>query len=199
MIYSLNGKLVLTDLTGAVIDVGGVGFKCLCSMRTLSKLPQVGKDCFLLTFLHVREDALELFGFCDKTELDCFKLLIDVKGIGPKAAMSILSTLSPDKLALAVASKDFKAIQASPGIGKKSAEMIVLELKDKLGSLDVEDAGIIADIGDSGSASAKKDAIDALVSLGYSQSEASKALSKADSSLSTEEFIKFALTNLGLH
>ena len=198
MIYSLNGKLVLTDLTGAVIDVGGVGFKCLCSMRTLSKLPSVGKECFLLTFLNVREDAMELYGFCDKTELDCFKLLIEVKGIGPKAAMSILSTLSPDKLALAVASKDFKAIQAAPGIGKKSAEMVILELKDKLGSLDVEDVDVITDISDGGGASAKKDALEALVSLGYSQSEASKALSKADPSLSTEEFIKFALKNLGL-
>ena len=139
MIHSLNGKLVYTDLNFAVIDVGGVGFRCFCSARTLSKLPAVNHDTFLLTYLNVREDALELFGFSDKTELDCFKLLIDVKGIGPRAAMSILSTLTPEQLSLAVASKDFKAIQAAPGIGRKGAEMVVLELKDKLGSLDIED------------------------------------------------------------
>ncbi|MBR2590962.1 MAG: Holliday junction branch migration protein RuvA [Clostridia bacterium] len=198
MIYSVSGKLVLTDQNTAVIETNGIGYSCCCSLRTLAKLPQIGKEAFLLTYLNVREDAMELFGFSDKTELDCFKLLIGVKGIGPKAAMSILSTLTPDQLALAVASKDFRAIQAAPGIGKKSAEMVVLELKDKMGSIDTIDEVGYEQVGNAVASSSKKDAIDALVSLGYSQSDAAKVIAKADKSLSTEELIKYALTNLGL-
>ena len=112
--------------------------------------------------------------------------------------MSILSTLTPDRLALAVASKDFKAIQSAPGIGKKSAEMVVLELKDKLGSLEIVDVPELEQVSATHHSSAKKDAIEALVSLGYSQSDASRIVSKADASLSTEDIIKYALTNLGL-
>ena len=199
MIYSLRGKLVYTDLNTAVIEVAGIGFRCQCSARTLAALPAVNKEAFLLTYMNVREDAIELCGFSDKTELDCFKLLLDVKGIGVKAAMSILSTLTPDKLALAVASKDIKAIQASPGIGKKSAEMVILELKDKLGSIEIDSDTSISEIAEISSSSSKKDAIDALVSLGYSQSDAAKVLAKADKELSTEDLIKFALRNLGLN
>lgn len=198
MIYSVKGKVVASELNAAVIEVGGIGFRCFCSLKTLSSLPEIGKEAFLLTYMNVREDAIELFGFSDKTELDCFKLLIAVKGVGPKAAMSILSTLTPDKLALAVASKDFKAIQAAPGIGKKSAEMVVLELKDKLGSLDIEDVPELEQVSAATNTSSVKDAIEALVSLGYSQSDASRIIAKADASMSTEDLIKFALTNLGL-
>lgn len=198
MIYSVKGKVVASELNAAVIEVGGIGFRCFCSLKTLSSLPEIGEEAFLLTYMNVREDAIELFGFSDKTELDCFKLLIAVKGVGPKAAMSILSTLTPDKLALAVASKDFKAIQAAPGIGKKSAEMVVLELKDKLGSLDIEDVPELEQVSAATNTSSVKDAIEALVSLGYSQSDASRIIAKADASMSTEDLIKFALTNLGL-
>ncbi|MBQ6381955.1 MAG: Holliday junction branch migration protein RuvA [Clostridia bacterium] len=198
MIYSLKGTLVTADVHFAVIEVGGIGFKCFCSTRTLAQLPQAGKEVFLLTYMNVREDAIELYGFCDKTELDCYKLLIDVKGIGPKAAMSILSTLTPDRLALAVASKDFKAIQAAPGIGRKGAEMVILELKDKLGALDIESGEIVEEVADVSVSASKKDAIDALVSLGYSQSDAAKAIAKAGKGLSTEDLIKYALTHLGI-
>ena len=198
MIYSVKGTLVYTDLNTAVIDVGGIGFKCFCSTRTLAQLPSLNKEVFLLTFMNVREDAIELYGFSDKTELDCYKLLIEVKGIGPKAAMSILSTLTPDRLALAVASKDFKAIQAAPGIGRKGAEMVVLELKDKLGSLDIDQADVVETVGSTEVTASKKDAIDALVSLGYSQSDAAKAIAKAGKNLSTEDLIKYALTHLGI-
>ena len=198
MIYSVKGKVIATEPNAAVIEVGGVGFKCICSSRTLAALPDKEKETFLLTYMNVREDAIELFGFCDQTELDCFKLLIGVKGVGPKAAMSILSTLSPDQLAVAVASKDYKAIQAAPGIGKKGAEMVVLELKHKLGSLEIESAAGLEQVADVQSNSSKKDAVDALVSLGYSQSDASKVIAKADASMSTEDLIKYALVNLGL-
>ncbi|MBQ3432127.1 MAG: Holliday junction branch migration protein RuvA [Clostridia bacterium] len=198
MIYSLSGKLVMADINTAVIDINGIGFRCVCSSRTLASLPQTGKDAFLLTYMNVREDAIELFGFADKTELDCFKLLIGVKGIGPKAAMSILSTLTPDRLALAVASKDFRAIQAAPGIGKKGAEMVVLELKDKIGSIDSVDAEGFEQVSEASASSSKKDAIEALVSLGYSQTDASKLVAKADASLSTEDLIKYALSNLSM-
>lgn len=196
MIYSVRGKLLLTDLYSAVIDVNGVGFKCVCSSNTLAKLPQTGAEASLLTYMNVREDAIELFGFAEKTELECFKLLIDVKGIGPKAAMSILSALTPDRLALAVASKDYKAIQAAQGVGRKSAEMVVLVLKDKMGTLGIENSDIIDEVSEVAASSSAKDAIDALVSLGYSLSDAAKIISKADKSLSTEDLIKFALSKL---
>lgn len=189
---------MLSGINFAVIDVNGVGFRCFCSARTLSMLPATGNDAALLTYMNVRDDAIELYGFSDQTELDCFKLLIDVKGIGPKAAMSILSTLTPERLALAVAAKDYKAIQSAPGIGRKGAEMVVLELKDKLGSLDIGDAQIIEHVADDSVSGSKKDAIDALVSLGYSQSDAAKAIAKAGKGMTTEELIKYALTRLGL-
>ena len=131
MIYSLDGTLTYFDQNFAVVSCGGVGFKCFTTLTTLQSLPGVGKPVQLYTYLSVREDALDLYGFTTAAELDCFKLLISVNGVGPKAALAILSELSADRLAVCIAGGDAKSLTRAPGIGKKIAERIVLELKDK--------------------------------------------------------------------
>ena len=132
MIYSLSGKLTYVSEQFVVIECGGVGFKCFTSLNTAKTVGSVGSAVSLFTHLSVKEDALDLYGFATHDELDCFRLLISVSGVGPKAAVSVLSELSPQKLALAVAAGDVKAITKANGVGKKIAERIALELKDKL-------------------------------------------------------------------
>lgn len=197
MIYSLKGKLVYADLNSAVIDVNGIAFRCYTSVTTLKKIGNIGSEVMLYTYLNVREDAMELYGFYDDNELNCFKMLLSVSGIGPKAASNILSALSPENLALAIASNDARSIQTAQGIGKKGAERIVLELKDKITALDLSsNTEILEEVTAAAESSSTKDAVSALVSLGYSQSEAAQILSKVDKSLSTEDMIKFALKQL---
>ncbi len=196
MIYSIKGKLLLTDLNSAVIETGGISFRCYTTVNTLRKIGKAGDEVSLFTYLNVKEDALDLFGFRETVELDCFKLLLSVSGVGPKAALSILSQLSPDKLALAVAAKDVKAISAAQGVGKKTAERIVLELKDKLAAVSaVESSEELEEISAVSQNDSFNDAVAALVSLGYSQSDTARVLAKADKNLDTEELIKFALKN----
>ena len=168
MIYSVQGKLIFKDPLTAVVECGGVGFGCKITNNTLKNLPDVGEDVFLYTYMNVREDAIELYGFFTKEELECYKLLITVNGIGPKAAISILSALSPNALARAIAMGDSKLIATAQGVGPKSAQRIVLELKDKI----------------------------ALVGLGYSRAEAASAVSKCDLSKSVDQIIKDALKYL---
>lgn len=198
MIHSVHGKLIDTELNAAVVECSGVGMKCITSLNTLKKLPQTGSDVFLYTHLSVREDAMDLFGFTDKEELDCFKMLISVNGVGPKAAVSILSELTPSKLALAIASGDSKALTKAQGIGVKIGQRITLELKDKLknvvASVQTDDGiAAVASIETGGTAA---EAVSALVSLGYSQSEAALAVSKTDVTLTVEEVIMQALRSL---
>ncbi len=196
MIYSLSGKLVYTDLSTAVIECGGVGYKCNVSLNTLQSLPPVNQNAFLLTHLNVREDAVDLFGFSTAEELDMFKLITSVSGVGPKVAMSILSEFTPDKLCLYIAGGDSKSITRASGVGAKLAQRIVLELKDKVASVTTESsADIEAAVVASGNANTA-DAVAALVSLGFSQSEASVAVGKLDSSLSVEQLIKEGLRAL---
>ena len=131
MIYNVKGTLTYTDPTFAVVDCGGVGFKCYVSMTTLKELPSIGNEVNLYTYMSVREDALDLFGFYDNDELEAFKLLISVSGIGPKAAIAILSELDPDRLAICIASGDAKLISSAKGIGLKTAQKLVVDLKGK--------------------------------------------------------------------
>lgn len=190
MIYSLNGVVTYKDSKFAVIECGGVGFKCVTTANTLKKLPKTGEKAMLFTYLNVREDALDLFGFADEKELGCFKLLISVSGVGPKAALSVLSEITPEKFALFVASGDSKSLTKVPGIGVKTAQRIVLELKDKVSG---EQAALgFADVPVSASGNAEE-AVNALMVLGYSRSEASIAAAKSDSSLSVEDIIKNSL------
>lgn len=198
MIYSLSGKLTYVSEQFVVIECGGVGFKCFTSLNTAKTVGSVGSAVSLFTHLSVKEDALDLYGFATHDELDCFRLLISVSGVGPKAAVSVLSELSPQKLALAVAAGDVKAITKANGVGKKIAERIALELKDKLvgGTVGGE---IAADIGSAASIveeSASAEAVAALVSLGFSQSDAAVAVGSMDKSLTADEMIRLGLKQL---
>ena len=198
MIYSVNGTLIFTDLNTAIIDCGGVGFKCITTLSTLKRLPKTGSKIMLYTYLSVREDAMDLYGFYDTEELECFKMLISVNGVGPKAAISILSELSPGKLALAIASGDSKALTKAQGIGAKIGQRITLELKDKMKAVvsSSQSDGIAAVEAVSSDGSSAAEAVSALVSLGYSQSEAALAVSKLDVAQPVEDIIMQALRSL---
>ena len=151
MLYSVRGKLIHTTASCAVVECGGVGFNCQTTLNTLRTL-KLGSEVTLFTYMNVREDAIELFGFATKTELDTFKTLISVSGVGPKAGLSVLSELSPEQVAMAIATDDVKTITRAQGIGKKIAQRIVLELKDKLSKAAKTDDGF-ANVG-AGAASA---------------------------------------------
>ncbi len=198
MYYSLKGKLIYSDESTLVIECAGVGYLCQATTNTLKKLPNNGQETFVFTHLIVREDAMDLFAFHDKKELECFKQLISVSGVGPKAGLAILSRLSPESLAASVAVGDIKAITQAQGVGPKLAQRVVLELKNKL-KIDLEEAvGILKedDIANSNIAGAVAEAVAALQSLGYTRQEAQSALKGADSTLSTEELIKTGLKKL---
>lgn len=201
MFYSITGKVVHTDEKIAAISCGPVAFKCFCTRNTLSKISANTGDVTLYTHLNVREDAIDLFGFYTEAELETFKMLISVSGIGASFAFAILSELTPDRLALAVASGDVKAICAAKGIGQKSAQRIIMELKDKLSAssfISDEAAGITAAVSAASEMSNTADAIAALSALGYTQSEAASAVSRLDPSLSTDDLIKAALKSMTL-
>lgn len=202
MFYSLTGKIIHTDETSVALLVGGVGFKCFTTRSTLAKInASQNAEETLFTYLNVREDALDLFGFYTNEELDAFKLLLGVSGVGPKAALAILSELTPDSFAVAVASGDTKAITQANGVGPKLAQRIVLELKDKIASVSFiseESSNISSAVSQASSKSNTQEAIQALTALGYTQTEASVAISKLDGSLSVEDLIKGALKNMTL-
>ena len=198
MIYSLTGKLLVKSGSTAVVECGGVGFSCGITLQTLQGLPAVGEMATLYTHLSVREDAMDLFGFADLAELDFFRLLIGVSGVGPKVALAVLSQLTPEKLALCIATGDAKTITRAQGVGPKVAQRIVMELKDKVGSFASGGAmgeGLAAAGVASASANAS-DAVEALVALGYPQSEASLAVGRLDSSLPAETLVREALKAL---
>lgn len=197
MLYNLKGTLTVSDVNFIVVECGGVGFKCFTTLNTVKQIGKTGDTVNVYTYLAVREDAMDLYGFSSLAELDAFKLLITVSGIGPKAAVSILSQLSPDKLAVCIASGDAKAITRAQGVGKKTAERVVLELKDKMGAIavgDVSDAVSSAASVSSNSDSAE--AVEALVALGYAQSDAAVVVGAMDKSLSVDEMIRLGLKQL---
>ena len=202
MFYYLSGELAYRDLSTCVIDCGGVGYRLTVSFITSESLmSKLGKQVKLFTHLAVREDGIELFGFGSYEEKECFNRLTSVSGIGPKAAMSILSTMTPEKLAIAICTDDKKAIAKAPGIGAKSAARIILELKDKMskeldgGSIDLSTASSSA----AGfvSNSAFSEAAEALTVLGYDKSTVAAALKGVDTSITDAgEIIRLALKNL---
>ena len=196
MIASLRGKLIYSDNTFAVIECGGVGYKCFLTKNTLYNLPQKNEEIMLYTYLSVREDAMDLYGFKDLEELEAFKLITSVNGVGAKIGLALLSEFTASQLTLYIASNDAKALTAASGVGLKLAQRIVLELKDKVGSLQTGDEIVIKAVGNATATTNTKEAISALVSLGYTQSEASLAVGKLDPALSTEELIKGALKTL---
>lgn len=195
MYYSLTGKLIHTQPSGvAVVDCSGVGYKCMTTMTTLSYLPAVGGQVTLYTHLVVRDDALSLYGFYSEAEVAAFKMLIGVSGVGPKSALAILSDMTPDKLALCIASGDTKSLTRAPGIGPKAAQRLILELKDKISMDETVSAGISGVSTElSKGTSNMGEAVAALVSLGYTQSLAAQALAGLAPDTAVDEMIKHGL------
>lgn len=178
MISYIRGKLAAVEEEKVILDVGGVGYGIFMPGQSMGRLPAIGSEVQLHTYLNVREDAMQLFGFLTRDDLKIFKLVIGVSGIGPKGGLSILSELTPDDLRFAVLSGDAKAISAAPGIGKKTAEKLIIELKDKLSMEDMirESVSEEAVIPQSGITGIQTDAVQALTALGYGSTEALRAV-----------------------
>ncbi len=209
MFYYIKGGLTVSNPTMAVVEAGGVGYKLTVSETTWRSLPRASlsdpKEVLLYTYFSVREDGVELYGFGNERELASFRMLLSVSGVGPKAAMSILSQMTPEKFALAVCTEDKKAISKAQGVGPKTAARIILELRDKLmkeTSMDDDDLSkaITDHTNETADAPARgklSEAQDALIVLGYSRAEAQNALKNIDvTSLSLEDIIKQALKQL---
>lgn len=194
MIYSLHGKLLMTDVASVVVECGGVGFRCRATRNTLAKMPKQGEEVFLYTYLAVREDAMELYGFATTDELDCFKRITSVSGVGAKVGLSILSEFSPERLAFFISTGDAKAITAAAGVGGKLAQRIVLELKDKIGTNLTSVGSTAAATPVAGSNTA--DAVSALVAIGYTAADAAAAIGRLDPTLPADTLIKQALKKL---
>ena len=191
MIASLRGKLIASDVQSVVIECGGVGMRCFTTLKTIGTLPKTGNEVFLYTYLSVREDALDLYGFATEAELDCFKLITSVNGVGAKIGIAILSEFTPDQVSLFIASADAKSLSKASGVGPKLANRIILELKDKVGGSGetVTLQGVVS----AGEHANTKDAIEALMALGFTRSEASLAVGRLEPALNTETLIREAL------
>lgn len=201
MISYVRGELVAIEEDKVILDINGVGFGIYMPAQAMSMLPPLGEEIRLHTYMNVREDAMQLFGFLTKDDLKVFKLLIGVSGIGPKGGLSILSQLSPDDLRFAVMANDAKTISSAPGIGKKTAEKLIIELKDKLSIEDVlnkavenETATTVTNAGNE----IQAEAVQALVALGYGSTESMKAVKKVllDENTTVEDVLKQALKNM---
>ena len=196
MIASLRGTLLFNDETSVVIECAGVGYKCFVTKSTLYHLPKKGEQIFLYTHLAVREDAMDLYGFDNLEELTAFKLITSVNGVGAKIGIAILSEFTAPQLMLCIAGNDAKSLTRAAGVGIKLAQRIILELKDKVGSVNISNAKDINAVSMAIENTATAEAVEALVSLGYSKSEASVAVGKLDGTLSADELIKQALKYL---
>lgn len=199
MFYYVDGTVTVLKQSLAVIDCGGVGYACHASQNTIGKL-KIGTRARLLTYLNVREDIFELYGFIDEEEQSCFEMMIGVSGVGPKAALSILSVAPPDRLALSIITGDEKMLMQAPGIGKKIAQRIVLELRDKMSKEQLETASAsspVAAAAVSGGVNHTQEAVAALMVLGYTQAEALHAMEGLDAAgMDAEEIIRQCLKKL---
>ncbi len=199
MISYIKGELVEVTENAIVLDHGGMGFSIMMPASILAKLPQIGSELKVHTYLYVKEDILDLYGFLTKDDLKIFKLLITVNGIGPKGALAILSAMTPDDLRFAVLAGDAKTISKAPGIGNKTAQKLIIELKDKLKIEDVLDGSdggyeTSSDMGDTAAA----EAVMALTALGYSAADATRAVKLVDNAgnMDSEALLKAALKKL---
>lgn len=200
MISYIRGELVAIEEDKVIVDVNGVGFSIFMPAQSMNFLPQTGEEVKIHTYMNVREDAMQLYGFLTRDDLKVFKLVIGVSGIGPKGGLSILSKLSADELRFAVMAHDVKSISLAPGIGKKTAEKLIIELKDKLSIEDVltrEESETVTSVGNA-SNQIQAEAVQALVALGYSNAEALKAVKKVSitEDMSVEAILKQALKNI---
>ena len=189
MISYIRGTLVDCEEDKVIVDVGGVGYGIYMAGSAMGMLPPAGSEVKLHTYLSVKEDAMKLYGFFSRDDLRVFKLLIGVNGIGPKGGLGVLSVLSPDDLRFAVLSNDVKAICAAPGIGKKTAEKLILELKDKLHLEDVLDhleEAPTSGVSSGGQGEVQSEAVQALVALGYGSTEALRAVKQVEMQADTD-------------
>ena len=198
----IKGKLAEINTDHIVIEAGGIGYQVFISLQTFDYLPSVGENLKIYTYLYLREDAMILYGFLTKDDLELFKLLISVSGIGPKGGLAILSTLEADDLRFAILSGDAKAISKAPGVGGKTAQRVILELKDKLSLEDAFEAKTehVQKNAAAAGGSVKNDAVMALTALGYSSTESLKAVSAVEitEDMDVEEVLKAALKHLSL-
>ncbi|MCH5211351.1 MAG: Holliday junction branch migration protein RuvA [Oscillospiraceae bacterium] len=194
MYYYIKGILAWKGDGFVVVDAGGVGYMIYTSLSSITSAGESGREITMYTYLHVREDIMDLYGFTTQEEKDMFMKLISVSGVGPKAALAILSVTTPSKLAVAVVTNDVKTITKASGVGPKMAQRVILELKDKIKTeeLDIDAAEPIEET----QSDNKNEAISALVVLGYSPLDAQNAVRKIDGTLSVEEIIKKALSSL---
>lgn len=198
----IKGELAEINTDHIVVEAGGIGYQVFISLQTFDYLPSVGEDLKIYTYLYLREDAMILYGFLTKDDLELFKLLISVSGIGPKGGLAILSTLEADDLRFAILSGDAKAISKAPGVGGKTAQRVILELKDKLSleyAFDAKTEHVQKNAAAAGG-SVKNDAVMALTALGYSSTESLKAVSAVEitEDMDVEEVLKAALKHLSL-
>lgn len=194
MIAFLRGVLVGRSLSEAFIDVQGVGYAVSMSQNSLSKLPNTGEEVIVKTFMNVSDNGISLFGFMSDNEQSLFEKLITINGVGPKMALAALSTFTPEALAEAIATQDSALISKIPGVGKKTASRIILELK---GYLDEGIGGIFADSESASENTASAGAKEALLSMGFTSAEADVALKGAPDSASEEDLLKYALKRIG--
>ena len=201
MISYIRGELAAQYEDKVIVDVGGVGYGIYMSAQSMSKLPPVGSEVKIHTYLNVKEDSMQLFGFLTVDDLNVFKLLIGVSGIGPKGALAILSVMSTDDLRFAVLSDDAKAIAKAPGVGNKTAQRLIIELKDKLSLEDAFEQKLSHTqeaASGNGLKGIRNEAVEALVSLGYSSTEALKVLRDIEitEDSSVEDILKLALKQM---
>lgn len=204
MIAYMKGKIADISEDNLVLEVNGIGYNIRISSGTAGLLPGIGEEVKIYTYTYVREDAFLLYGFLTKDDLEIFRRLITVNGIGPKGGLAILSVMTADDLRFAILSGDSKAIAKAPGIGKKTAERVILDLRDKVS---IEESFVNKEAGVQGSAllaehegtnAARNEAVEALTALGYSPSEALKAVKKVEiaEGMDTEAVLKLALKNI---
>lgn len=201
MIAFIRGKLVTAGADSAVIETGGIGYEVMMPAASLAKLPSAGSDITVHTYMYVREDNLGLFGFLDVEDLSMFRKLITVSGVGPKAALAILSVMDADALKLAIVAEDDKAISKAPGVGAKTARRLIIELKDKIElSAGEPEAGPAVHSAVPSDTGAAEDAVLALTALGYSQSDAFRAVRSVDGAadLDAQQLLKQALKKIML-
>ena len=196
MIYCLTGKILKKSLDSVVISCAGVGYYVQVPATTSEALSAPGQEGTVYTVMNVTENDISLYGFANEEQRDCFKMLTAVTGVGPKAGLSILSIMTPEKVALAASSGDHKAFTKASGVGPKLAQRIALELKDKVGKGLANGTGFSGDIGAPAPSSAPAQAVAALVSLGYTPSDAAAAVARVDETLPVQDIIKVALRSL---
>ena len=197
MLYSLRGDLINIEENFIVVECGGVGYKCFTTVNTQRELSdKINNTIMVYTYMSVREDAVDLFGFSSISEMKCFKLLTSVSGVGSKAGLSILSEYSPEQIAMFISSNNSKALTKASGIGNKIAQRIVLELRDKFKMTENIKNDLNIDVGVISSSKNIEEAVKALGVLGYEQSDIMPIITKFDSSLSVEELIRLTLKSM---